>query len=48
MLKKKDLTSGEHKTGCLAAERNVEMFHQRQKLHHQIGSYSSLQTELLV
>lgn len=46
MLTKKDLASGEHKTGCLAAERHVGMFHQRQELHHQKGSYSSLQTEL--
>lgn len=38
MLVKKGLTSAEHKTGCLAADRHVGMFHQRQELHHQKGS----------
>lgn len=43
MSRKKDLTSGEHKTVHLAADRHVGEFHQRQKLHHQMGSYKSVQ-----
>jgi len=49
MLEKKDLkdlTFGEQNR--LAAERNVGMFHQWQKRHHQMDSYRSVQTELLV